>query len=103
MSKNYLVTIFWDYTSEEPYENCTITYPSQSDFDYDGYNVISGPGRNGITIDIYKSLEEAILKSHFNPEYINYMLDRDDTILKNEILKNYTWDENFGLIKKQGD
>lgn len=97
----YCVSIAWDYTCEESFEECSIFKAEPEYEDYDGSNMVSGGGRDGYSFDIYNSLEEAIINAHFNPEYIKFVdLSIEELNEKNKILSKYVWDKVKGLVKK---
>jgi len=98
MDRTYVVCQEWDYYDK--HEKCVITYTSADIEDYDGYNMIGHKGFEGCSIDIYPTLEEAIIKSHFNPQAIDFQLDEKDLIEAKDIISRYDWSYEKGLIKK---
>lgn len=100
-TKRYCVYIFWDYTLEEPLDVCEI-FPSSVEYEqYDGNNFISGTGRDGFEFNIYNTLEEAVVQSHFNPEHIQYSdLTELELLEIDNVLQRYKWDNTKGLVKK---
>lgn len=95
----YLVSQNWAYDVEEPYEKCSITIATEEDEKWDGYNIISGANRNGMSFDIYDTLEQAIVQAHFNPDGIEFADDIDKNEI-NSILDKYIWNPYHGLINK---
>lgn len=64
----------WNYHCDEPFDNTSVFHPVDEDVEKDGDNMITGEGRDGFSFDIYSSLEEAIFKSGYLPEYF-YKID----------------------------
>ena len=95
----FLVYQEWAYDVQEPYEKCFISRAGEDDEQYNGCNIISGANRNGMSFDIYDSLEEAIVKSGFNPKHIDFE-DIDQNLIDG-ILSKYIWNQKTGLILKQ--
>lgn len=86
--RKFVVYLEWDYRS--PITEECIIYPLTKQFpmEYDGYNVVSGAGRDGIKIDIYDDLETAIINSGYKPQYIIFKhLTVTECLLKNKIIK----------------
>lgn len=95
----YVVFEEWSYV-EPFYERCIIRKATKDDEEWDGWNFVSGAGRDGAKFDIYNSLEEAIVKSGYNPEHITF----DQSLNKNKITKilnKYNWNQEIGLVKKE--
>lgn len=81
-------------------DECIIYPADKTAEEYDGFNVIHGAGHAGQSIDVYDSLEEAIVKSGWKPEYITFE-DIPDKSQIAEILSRYVWDDYKGLISKE--
>ena len=101
--KKYAVYTDWNYDGdpEECYEHCIIAPATKEDEEGNGENCISGSGRNGITFDVYNSLEEAILGANFKPEFMEFHnFTIEEIVKKNEILSHYIWNKEVGFQKK---
>ena len=95
----YIVIEAW--SNVQPfYEKCTIRKANQDDTNWDGFNFISGSNRDGVSINIYNGLEKAIVRSGYNPQYIQFDLSISKAQIS-KILSKYTWDQKVGLIKKE--
>lgn len=101
--KRYIVILSWNYRGkpEDHYERCSIEPVTPENEQYDGYGFVSGVNRDGLQIDIYDSLEAAILNSHCNPKAIEFDgLTEDELKEKDEILSKYTWSYEHDYQKK---
>lgn len=86
IKSKYYVYSTWNYHNlQEPKEYCRIGYPEEDSLEYDGYNLYGS--KDGFTFDIYDTLEEAIIKSEFNPTHIVYELDEEDKLRIFKILE----------------
>ena len=98
----YVRFIEWDYNlGEDSYERCFIAPASQEDIDNDGFNFIGGAGSNGAELEVFDTLEKAILSSSFNPFKINYSeLSEEELKEKDKILSKIIWDLKDGVKLK---
>lgn len=97
--KKYAVYENWSNTIPDS-DECII-YPADiTAKEYDGFNVVHGAGNSGQSIKVYDSLEEAIVKSGWKPEFIRFE-DIPDKSEIDEILSRYVWDDYKGLISKE--
>lgn len=102
--RKFIVICEWDYACSPAYEKCSIRPATEDDEYYDGYNFVSGPGRSGLDINIYNSLEESILKASFNPFCIDYNgLNLEESIFKDNFLKQIEWDPQIGIKFIKGE
>ena len=95
----YARFIEWDYNlGEDSYERCFIAPASQEDIDNDGFNFIGGAGSNGAELEVFDTLEKAILSSSFNPFKINYSeLSEEELKEKDKVLSKIIWDPEDGV------
>lgn len=84
--RKFFVTIEWDYTIQ--LESCIIQ-PYLPEFEpYDGYNVVGGCGRDGISCQAYDDLATAIVNANFNPKHIKFIkLTFKEKIFVNKLIK----------------
>ena len=100
MSKKYFTyTEYGCHPEEGRYCNCTIRYATKDDEEYDGYNMVGRGGDEGFDMFISNNLEDAIINAHFNPQMIEFDLSDEDIKLKDQILTQYVWDKEKGLVK----
>lgn len=93
----YCVYTFWDYPDMD---KCEIYHSTQDLEEYDGFNIASS--HDGVTFNIYNSLEEAIINSDYNPECIKFTdLSEEEIKEKDNILSKYVWTyENEYQVKE---
>ena len=98
----YVRFIEWDYgLGNDSYEKCFIAPASQEDIDNDGFNFIGGAGSNGAELEVFDTLEKAILSSSFNPFVATYSgLSKEEMDERDRILSTIKWDNERGVIKK---
>ena len=102
--RRFVASIRWDYACENPYEECYIYPATEEDEVYDGWNFVTGGARDGASIDIYPNLEEAIIKSHFNPHHIDFSgLTEEEIKYKDNFLESIIWDPKVGIRSKDGN
>lgn len=101
MDRKYFVYNEWGFHTEDNgyYSKCILRYATKDDEEYDGYNMIGRGGDEGVEIFITHNLEDAIMQSGYNPDFIQFELSNDDMKLKDEILSKYKWDKEKGLVK----
>ena len=99
----YVRFIEWDYNlGEDSYERCFIAPASQEDIDNDGFNFIGGAGSNGAELEVFDTLEKAILSSSFNPFKADYSeLSKEEIDERDRILSTIKWDSKKGIVKKK--
>ena len=95
----YVVFEEWSYV-EPFYERCIIRKATKDDKEWDGWNFVSGAGRDGARINIYNGLEKAIIRSGYNPYHIQFDPDINKTQIS-KILSKYVWNQQIGLVKKE--
>ncbi len=110
--RKFMVSVWWNYipppgVDEKDYipETCNI-FPvdtnNPDEIENDGYNYVSGGGRDGYRCNIYDTPTDAFLNAGFNPKYINFTdLTEEETSEKDNLLSQYTWSYEGGLQKKE--
>ena len=95
----YVRFIEWDYNlGEDSYERCFITPASQEDIDNDGFNFVGGAGSNGAELEVFDTLEKAILSSSFNPFKADYSgLSKEEIDERDKVLSKIIWDPEDGV------
>lgn len=98
-NKYFTYTEYGCHPEEGYYCNCIIRCATPDDEEYDGYNVVGRGGDEGFDMFISNSLEDAIINAYFNPEFIQFDLNDEDMKLKDQILTQYMWDKEKGLVR----
>lgn len=99
-NRKFAVYVEWNYCCENPYDKCLLYPATEHDEEYDGWNFISGAGRDGADLNVYPNLLDAIINAHFNPFKIEYKdLTEEEIKEKDNYLKTITWDSNIGIKK----
>lgn len=96
--QKYAVAVYW----LDGVCRCYIYHPTEEDLLHDGDNYVCRGGAEGMHLDIYDDLETALVKAAYHPKHIKFTLNNKSLRMVKNILKRYKWDNQLGLVLKDG-